>query len=71
MNNVKFKAILFDLDGTLVDSSRDIATSINLTLSYFGYKPIHLNQCIRYVGDGIAKLVSRAFCKSVHFTIFT
>ncbi len=66
MNNRKIKAILFDLDGTLVDSIRDIATSINLTLSYFGYKSIHLNQCIRYVGDGITKLVSRAFGESVH-----
>lgn len=66
MNSFKIKAILFDLDGTLVDSIRDIATSINLTLRYYGYKPINLNQCSRHIGDGINKSVSRAFGESVH-----
>ncbi len=66
MNNRKIKAILFDLDGTLVDSSRDITTSINLTLKYFGYKSITHDQCIRHVGDGITQSVSRAFGESVY-----
>ncbi len=66
MTKFKFQAILFDLDGTLVDSSRDIATSINLTLKHLGYDPITLNQSNSYVGDGIRMLVKRALGKSIY-----
>ncbi|MBL7066973.1 MAG: phosphoglycolate phosphatase [Candidatus Marinimicrobia bacterium] len=66
MTKSKFQAILFDLDGTLVDSSRDIATSINLTLKHLGYDPITLNQSNSFVGDGIRMLVKRALGKSIY-----
>jgi phosphoglycolate phosphatase len=66
MTKSKFQAILFDLDGTLVDSSRDIATSINLTLEHLEYDPITLNQSNSFVGDGILMLVKRALGKSIH-----
>ncbi len=66
MTKSKFQAILFDLDGTLVDSSRDITTSINLTLKQLGYDPITLNQSNSFVGDGIRMLVKRALGKSIY-----
>ena len=31
------KAVLFDLDGTLVNSLKDLATGVNYTLAYYGY----------------------------------
>ncbi len=54
------KCVLFDLDGTLVDSLADLADSMNRVLSRQGL-PSHPVQAYRYfVGDGITKLVQRA-----------
>ena len=63
MNKHRFDAILFDLDGTLVDSSRDIVTSMNLTLHHFGYGHIEYQSCVGFIGDGIRMLVRRAFAQ--------
>ena len=40
MNLKNFKLIIFDLDGTLVNSAKDIMIANNKTLVKFGYKPI-------------------------------
>ena len=42
MDLKKKKLIIFDLDGTLVDSQTDILIANNLTLQKFGYKTISL-----------------------------
>ena len=53
-------AVIFDLDGTLIDSLRDIAESMNRTLAHLGY-PGHPVAAYRtYVGDGVKQLVRRA-----------
>ncbi len=51
---------MFDLDGTLIDSRRDIATAVNLLRKDFGLKPLSVKTIAGYVGDGIDKLVERA-----------
>jgi phosphoglycolate phosphatase len=56
-----FRLIVFDLDGTLVDSRRDIAESANLLLAECGAKPLPEDTIGRMVGDGAATLVARAF----------
>ena len=54
------KCVLFDLDGTLVDSLADLADSMNRVLALQGL-PSHPVQAYRYfVGDGIVTLVQRA-----------
>jgi phosphoglycolate phosphatase len=54
------KLILFDLDGTLVDSAPDIAAALNAALAELG-QPVHpIDVVTGYVGDGAAKLVQRA-----------
>lgn len=54
------KAVLFDLDGTLVNSLADLANSTNYALEKFGF-PIHETECFKYfVGDGMPKLIERA-----------
>lgn len=54
------KAVLFDLDGTLVNSLEDLAVSTNYALSRFGF-PTHETEKYRYfVGDGMPKLIERA-----------
>ena len=56
----RFKAIIFDLDGTLLDSLEDIADSMNLVLKSAGF-PTHPVEAYKYfIGDGIDVLVERA-----------
>lgn len=54
------KLVLFDLDGTLVDSAPDIAAALNAALVELGHAPHPLPVVTSYVGDGAAKLVERA-----------
>jgi phosphoglycolate phosphatase len=48
-----YKLIIFDLDGTLVDSKMDILNANNKTLKHFGFKPITKAQVKGIVGQGI------------------
>src|SRR5438874_9488202 len=56
-----YRLIVFDLDGTLVDSRRDIADSANALLETCGAHPLREEAIGRMVGDGVATLVARAF----------
>ena len=56
-----FSLIVFDLDGTLVDSRRDIAESANALLVESGADPLPEETIGRMVGNGAATLVARAF----------
>lgn len=57
------KAVLFDLDGTLVNSLADLADSTNFALKGLGF-PTHETEEYKYlVGDGIPKLIERALPK--------
>ena len=58
------RLIVFDLDGTLVDSRRDLADSANLLLAGCGCGPLSEEAIGRMVGDGAATLVARAFAAS-------
>ena len=56
----QIKAILFDLDGTLIDSVSDLANSVNFTLASLSL-PGHSTEEIRgFVGDGVQKLIKRS-----------
>jgi phosphoglycolate phosphatase len=55
------KAILFDLDGTLIDSAPDLATSVNAILAREGLGPLTVEAVRDMIGNGIRKLVERAF----------
>lgn len=54
------KALIFDLDGTLIDSLDDIAESINRMLAARGYPRCETEVFRQMVGDGMEKLVERA-----------
>ena len=54
------KALIFDLDGTLIDSLADIAESINRMLDGRGYPRCAPESFKEMVGDGMEKLVERA-----------
>lgn len=52
--------IVFDLDGTLVDSARDLADASNALVAEYGGAPLDVAQVIAMVGEGAAVLVRRA-----------
>ncbi len=57
---MNFKGVIFDLDGTLIDSIEDIADAVNIVLQSHGF-PLHdLPVYKHFVGNGIRKLVVRA-----------
>ena len=57
---MKAKLVIFDLDGTLLDSIDDLAASTNHALQLHGY-PQHERAAYRYfVGNGVRKLIERA-----------
>lgn len=53
-------ALIFDLDGTLIDSKLDLALSMNATLEYLGRKSMAHDQIFSYVGNGVPVLIKRA-----------
>lgn len=56
----KYTTIIFDLDGTILNTLDDLADSMNHTLELFGY-PTHTKEAIcSFVGNGIRKLVERS-----------
>jgi phosphoglycolate phosphatase len=56
----RFAALAFDLDGTLIDSRRDITTAVNRTRAELALPPVPLEQVITMVGEGARLLVERA-----------
>ena len=52
--------ILFDLDGTLLDTLEDLADAVNHTLRQFGYPERTLEEVRCFVGNGARKLIERA-----------
>jgi phosphoglycolate phosphatase len=55
------RLIVFDLDGTLVDSRRDLADAANAVLAAYGADPLSEELIGRMVGEGAATLIARAF----------
>jgi len=53
------KAILFDLDGTLLDTLRDIADACNAALGRHGFPPHPLDSYRYFIGDGVPVLITR------------
>ena len=54
-------AIVWDLDGTLVDSAPDLASALNTVLDLRGFFTLSLNEVRAMIGNGVPKLVERGF----------
>src|ERR1700722_18320945 len=52
--------LIFDLDGTLIDSRLDLANSVNATRDHLGMMPISNETVYTYVGNGVQVLIKRA-----------
>ncbi|MFH1784022.1 MAG: HAD-IA family hydrolase [bacterium] len=56
----KVDLIIFDLDGTLVDSRQDIANAVNFTLRELGFPQKTVSEITSYVGNGVKELIERS-----------
>jgi phosphoglycolate phosphatase len=56
--------LVFDLDGTLIDSAPDLRAALNRMLRERGYPPLSLVQVRQMIGDGVPTLVARALAAS-------
>ena len=55
----RIELIIFDLDGTLVDSSVDITNALNYALKPYGFKPLTVEETLKLVGEGITRLIEK------------
>ena len=51
--------IIFDLDGTLVDTSQDLTNSLNASLSPHGLRPLTQERTKELVGEGVRNLITK------------
>jgi phosphoglycolate phosphatase len=56
--------LVFDLDGTLIDSARDLAESIGELLESYGVAPLPIDEVVTMVGEGAPMLVRRATARA-------
>ncbi len=63
---MKFKAILFDLDGTLLDTIEDLTDSMNTVLNRLGLPGHTVETCKKFVGDGVEIFALRALPETHH-----
>lgn len=59
-NFMNKKAVIFDLDGTLLNTLEDLTESTNFALGYFNYPLKTINEVRNFVGNGVYKLIERA-----------
>ncbi len=52
--------IIFDLDGTLIDSKADITNALNYALRLNGHLPLTVEETVKLIGDGATRLVEKA-----------
>ena len=62
-----FKAAIFDMDGTLVDTLADLQDSVNEMLAHYNLPPRTLDEVRRFVGNGAKKLMIRSLPADCNF----
>ena len=53
------RLIIFDLDGTLVDSRADIADALNYAISPYGIESVSVEETTTLVGEGATRLIGK------------
>jgi len=61
-----YDLILFDLDGTLIETAPEIADAVNDTLLQFGYAPASQQQITDWIGHGTRELLIQALAQATH-----
>ncbi len=57
---MKYDLVIFDMDGTILDTLEDLANSVNHALEHEGYPNHTINEIRGFVGNGIRKLIERS-----------
>ena len=60
----QLKLLVFDLDGTLIDSAQDLCNSVNAALSHVSHDPLPDETIAGFVGNGVPMLLRRSLAKS-------
>ncbi len=60
MKNSKFTTIIFDLDGTLLDTLLDIHNAVNITMTKFGFPTRSVDEVRSFINNGAYSLIQRA-----------
>lgn len=68
---MRYKAIIFDLDGTLLNSIEDLANSVNYALKTLGFENRSIEEVKSFVGNGVEMLVKRALPAGVDEATFS
>lgn len=55
-----YKAVIFDLDGTLLNTLTDLYNSVNYALGSFGFPERTIDEVRRFIGNGVKKLMERS-----------
>lgn len=61
----KFQAVIFDLDGTLLNTLEDLADSTNYALERMGFPARSIEQICSFVGNGVQRLIEQAVPEGV------
>lgn len=64
MTNFPFAIVGFDLDGTLLDTSRDLGVALNHAMALAGRPPVPLDDVTRHIGGGAAQMLRSALSES-------
>ena len=62
---MKYQTVLFDMDGTLLDTLTDMEAAVNHILTQYGYPVRTLEEIRRFVGNGAGLLIHRALPQGV------
>jgi len=65
----RLKMLIFDLDGTLLDTRRDLHEAVLAVQEAFGVEEQTLNTTVSYVGNGITKLLERSLPRSAAYRL--
>lgn len=55
---MKYKAVIFDLDGTLLNTLEDLCDAVNHTMNLYGYPERTIDEVRRFVGNGVDRLIT-------------
>ena len=58
---MKYDLVLFDLDGTLVNTVEAISKSVNCAMEELGLKTYSVEYCYNLIGHGVAGIIDRVF----------
>ena len=68
-NLADFQLMIFDLDGTLIDSKDDLCYSIKLLRDYYQLKPIKSKKIASFIGHGVDQLVKKSLSDAINISL--